>query len=224
MRNPRILGLLLLLAVLLGIFVFSQARPNEPHYRGHSLTHWLTMADPPPPENAVRAVRTIGTNAIPALLRWINYEPAPWQKKLASIPIVSRNGWAPELLHEPAIANAMKGFALLGTNATPAIPPLVKLMKNKTRPEAAMNAIYALGRIGQSALPFLTQALSDTNQADHVQIIYSISYMRLYGVPTGQCLIAIMNATTDNDPRARLTATNEITRLTSELPADTTPH
>ena len=203
--------------VLLGLLIFVLVKPNEPSYAGHTLSYWLNApASAEQPDEAVRALQAIGTNAIPTLLRWINYEPTPWKMKLASVPIVYRHGWARTLRNGPGSARAIKAFALLSTNLTPAIPELVKLMKDRTRPRTAVAATYALGCLGQSALPYLAQALSDTNQPNRGDIISSICSTRFYGAPTGECIIAIMKATTDTDARVRLYATNAIRDLSQE--------
>jgi hypothetical protein len=89
-------------------------------------------------------------------------------------------------------------------------------MKDSTRPQTAVAATYALGCLGQSALPYLAQALSDTNQPNHADIISSICSTRFYGAPTNECIMAIMKATTDTDARVRLYATNALRDLTQE--------
>jgi hypothetical protein len=71
-------------------FRFFTDKP-EPRYQGISLTAWLctydsyfsstnfpTMAQM---DQAADAVRHIGTNALPFLLRWLSDEPAPWRRK-----------------------------------------------------------------------------------------------------------------------------------------------
>jgi hypothetical protein len=218
MWKPRTFLLFLGAVVLMGILMFILAKPNEPCYAGHTLSYWLNApATAEQPDEAVRAIRAVGTNAIPTLLRWINYEPTPWKMKLADVPIVYRHhGWARTLRYGPGSARAIKAFALLGTNLTPAIPALVTLMKDSTRPRTAVAATYALGCLGQNALPYLARALSDTNQPNRPDIISSICSTRFYGAPTGECIIAIVKATTDTDARVRLCATNAIRDLSQE--------
>src|SRR2546430_3108243 len=50
---------------------------SGPSYEGESLTDWLTNPEERP--DAPDAVRQMGTNALPTLLTWIQYEPSPWR-------------------------------------------------------------------------------------------------------------------------------------------------
>src|SRR3954454_21898924 len=58
---------------------------REPSYNGHSLSEWLHAARagyhsaPAPSAEAPAAIRQIGTNALPTLLKWTSYQPT-WLK------------------------------------------------------------------------------------------------------------------------------------------------
>src|SRR4051812_3891090 len=56
--------------------------PKEPEYQGKKLGEWGARHDGPPAETAT-AVRAIGTNALPLLLKWIDFSPPAWQWRLA---------------------------------------------------------------------------------------------------------------------------------------------
>src|SRR4051812_22032551 len=56
-------------------------RQNEPSYNGRTLSEWCAMYGDErnsfeKRENARTAITSIGTNAIPWLLRWVNYYPS----------------------------------------------------------------------------------------------------------------------------------------------------
>jgi hypothetical protein len=75
-----ILGVL----VLAGVLVALSKREREPEYGGKRLSEWV-LALPPSPTggtDAELALRSIGTNAVPFLLKWIDYEPAAWRIKV----------------------------------------------------------------------------------------------------------------------------------------------
>src|SRR5438105_3314 len=57
-------------------------RNREPEYGGKRLSEWLGAYEASPSDEAQVAVRRIGTNALPWLLRWCGYEPPPWRGKL----------------------------------------------------------------------------------------------------------------------------------------------
>src|SRR5215468_1695760 len=83
--------LLIVLAVLAAIIAIVVALiPREPKYHGRTLSEWIKDSAPrksPDPETtrAIEAVRHIGTNGLPWLLKWISAkEPADWQVNLTT--------------------------------------------------------------------------------------------------------------------------------------------
>jgi len=72
--------------VIVGWLLSGVFRAREPEYGGKRLSEWVLMlppdADPFGQTKAEVALRSIGTNAVPHLLRWIDYEPASWRLKL----------------------------------------------------------------------------------------------------------------------------------------------
>jgi len=71
----------------LGALLFLFGHPSEPRYQNRPLSYWVAMlagpqARRPEAKEAPAAVTTIGTNALPFLLDWIQYEPPPWNAKL----------------------------------------------------------------------------------------------------------------------------------------------
>src|SRR5690349_17412541 len=80
-RRLRTITVGILLAGVLGLVIWRAARPREPVYEGRTLSRWLdhhvasTAARPPygTPgwKEADKALRTIGTNAIPTLLQML---------------------------------------------------------------------------------------------------------------------------------------------------------
>ena len=74
MSKHKALWISLATAVVLGVWLLTLAKPGEPYYQGHSLSHWLNEAASGS-EEAQTAVRAIGTNAIPVLVYWISYDP-----------------------------------------------------------------------------------------------------------------------------------------------------
>lgn len=121
--------------------------PPEPIYKGQTLSYWLQHWYPlwaPRHLEVEPAIRTMGTNAVPYLVKWIT-EPA---RTTADYDEVGR---------------ALKGFEILGPVASPAIPDLVKAIgRNGNFPACA------LGYIGTNAMPALTnrllESISTSNQ------------------------------------------------------------
>src|SRR5215510_5412200 len=111
MRKARVIAISLGGALALLIAILALSRDKEPRYQGRSLSQWLrvyekspgplrvyeTSSGPPiyfpdtrllqggqlPDQaEAVNAVRQIGTNAIPWVIRWMRQERSPWKDKV----------------------------------------------------------------------------------------------------------------------------------------------
>jgi HEAT repeat protein len=120
---------------------------GEPSYGGRRLGAWLK--DRPDKdklsEEAVRAIRGLGTNAIPTLLARLVYKDP-------------RFG----LADYDASIEAMSGFYVLGEAAAPALPRLEEIL-NGDDPHVALFALMATCKLGTSSAPILTRALTNRN-------------------------------------------------------------
>ena len=138
MKRRRII--FIFLAVLLaGLLVFCFIGPAEPTYKGRTLTSYLRgpwlQTDDTEKENPhfapdIAAIRAIGTNGIPTLLRLISAHDPPWKAKAISW----LNG---QKLVRLEILSAREkrqlgflGFHILDELGSPAAPQLVKLLEN----------------------------------------------------------------------------------------------
>jgi hypothetical protein len=190
-------------------------RQREPSYRGHSLSEWLQA---PPSLEARTAIRAIGTNAIPTLLHWLSHNPPHWRTNLTFLDRKYLPTSISDFLDQPDHDIARQAFFMLGTNALPAVPALVKLMSQTDAPETAVRATYSLGYLGPQALPYLEDALSSTNPAQRAAILNSIGdmYYRRAG-SADDCLPPLLKARFDADPFVRRTATNNINRIAPQI-------
>jgi HEAT repeat protein len=118
----------------------------QPHYEGKPLEYWCQYGfgnDPtkqPSKADVVEALQSMKNGAMPFLIKWIGTMNH------------SSQGTDYESL-------ALHAFELLGTNASPAIPGLIKVIgRNNNWPSSA------LGHIGPAAVPALIELLT-TNQA-----------------------------------------------------------
>ena len=160
------LGALCLL-VLIGLAALFSGplRSHEPVYDGVTLSAWLDQLWPigyPRPtgarnDRAVRAVRSIGTNAIPWLLTDLNagrnrslnhLERVLIRYKVLRVadPIIREN-------------RAVAGFAVLNELAASAVPDLRKMLE---KDPTHQSALASLAYIGKPALPALAQCLTNT--------------------------------------------------------------
>jgi hypothetical protein len=109
------------------------------------------------PEEAAAALRAMEPRATPTLLRWLQTRESRLRRRLCEL--AARQNW---FTLEPDRAWerrewAMSGFALLGTNAAPAIPRLARLVDD---PEIGPAALGALRGIGLPSAPVLLAALT----------------------------------------------------------------
>ena len=205
----------LAVAVVLAAGVLTLAKPGEPFYRGHSLSHWLNEAEVAGSEDARTAVRAIGTNAIPLLVYWITYHPPAFRQKLALFAVKHEHENLFDLLYGQEQTKATIGFQILGTNAAPALPAIVAKIR-ETPNRYAFNAIWALSSLGPQALPYLTNELAATNWMYRRAVIESITQLALHGGPTNACLAPLCAAMSDVDGRVRRTAYACIERFAPE--------
>jgi hypothetical protein len=128
-------------------------REREPEYNGVTLSTWLVRSGSTNQTEslaAVDAIRHIGTNALPSLLRWIHYEPG-WRdslgRRIITWPIFGKSGHVQRLVWNMTWfrANAaVNGFHVLGSQANPALPELQRLAENPKMPETAIRATHCI--------------------------------------------------------------------------------
>lgn len=212
MRKGRILLIFPAVILLFAILGLALSKPREPSYQGHSLSYWLSMAEP---VDTIVAVHAIGTNAIPVLLTWISYETPAWRRALAGLALKYNLEQLFNRLNPAAPQKALKAFSLLRTNALPAMPALVKLTQETNHPEAATRATYALCFLGPKALPHLADVLASTNTtAPRAVIVSSIWGLCRDGASTNECLPLLIKATSDADPKVSAMARRAVLDLT----------
>jgi hypothetical protein len=166
-RRAIIIGLVL--AVFGTLLISLLLSGNEPRYKGHSLKYWLTQMREPKDSSArsaaAAAVRGIGTNAVPYLIRYVMYETtepkliiarkfSDWQLPNWLVP----DGWeAPGQIQQLGVL----GFMCLGEKGAAAIPALARHLTNG---ENHVSAASALRGIGEKAIPVLITSLRSPYQ------------------------------------------------------------
>jgi hypothetical protein len=158
-----------LLATVLGLLWWSPWEPREPVYDGKPLTYWLSrIAEPHTPQSFLK-----DTNAIPFLVKalerdtWIGgaiYRKQVWPK----LPPMFQKHLPPPA--NAAAARTMAAVCLrkMGPLAAPAIPALIRVLKEDEDSGARFNALWALAAIGNgdsTAISALAEALKDRDQS-----------------------------------------------------------
>jgi HEAT repeat protein len=172
----------LFVAVLTG-FVWLNLFQNqsEPVYQGKPLGFWLkgysgytSITNGPSSEQADEAVRQIGTNAIPLLLRML-------RAKDSSFRI-----WVIDLLYWQRLIRvhfstdwdgnyqAFRGFVALGaaaSNAVPAMGEILDLGVSSGSQSLTADALASLGPTARKAVPSLLRASASTNESVRGQAV-----------------------------------------------------
>jgi HEAT repeat protein len=119
--------------------------PNEPSFGGQSLGQWLKMKSPDGAFTfeAQNAFRSMGTNAIPALIERMEFRLPPGTVVLYDVSL-----------------DAVKALIVMGEQAKPALPRLQTLMDSPD-PDLALFAMLASCGTGSNAAPLLIKGLTN---------------------------------------------------------------
>jgi len=207
----RLLACMLLVVVAAVSLIFAGDR--EPAYKGKRLSQWLSQYEQRPPQgmplgfrgrwlsqfpfglppavtparlDAERAVRHLGNESLPWLLRWLAYEPPAWREKLTIFLAVRRMPFKNSIIRlvrvdDYRVWQGLAGFEILGSEAAPAVPDLARLLRVSSsrwwsRADAAALALEAVGRNG---LPPLITALADPASRHRVETIAHLRSLNL---------------------------------------------
>jgi HEAT repeat protein len=189
--NWRRVALAAFVALVLSGVLWQARRPHEPVYQGKPLSFWLEQyyqkinagASLPSQDEIVWdetavAIRGIGNNAIPYLLRLAAAEDTTLKRSILNhFPISNKTmerlglqqtfiRWAGKSVTGPM--KALLGFRALGPAAKPAISELIRIMRTSQNHNGRRTAAYSLGFIGssaQDAIPALLENFKDSNNS-----------------------------------------------------------
>jgi hypothetical protein len=205
-RRKRIF-IVLTVCVLVGIGVLAfWPGEKEPEYNGKKLSEWLSegpiSGDGPrsaAEKEAMDAVRHMGTNALPYLIRWMRYERRPWRNRLYALLEKFPNKGPLRVAGRPDVLAtcAPYGFKSLVAAAAPAVPDLVRLMNDREAPPVAQaNAAWVLANLGSNGLPALLAVITNqasTKRAQTISLICGTPERRLEQGPAVPVLIDCLN-------------------------------
>lgn len=148
------------LAVAVTFIVAVRLADREPRFEGRKLGEWLD--DPTLSANEIeRAVRAIGTNAIPQLQAWVVQKPSLLEQTIRRVDEEINYlgiGYQPSV---DANFRAMRGFLVLGELIAPAIPWLeAGAAKQDAEFEFYLKALLVSGPAGWPAFDRLELSAS----------------------------------------------------------------
>lgn len=153
----RKLPLILIFAGILAGLFFILAQPFEPRYAGKKLSRWtiiyLNWTNSPATHlRAENAIHQIGIRALPYAVKW-------GKATRTHFWVLEHDGSLHRVTPEDLHQRSMVIFSVLGPEASPAIPKLMKLLRDKNR-GVVNTAMENLSAIGPDAVPPLMAALA----------------------------------------------------------------
>lgn len=181
----------------------------EPSYGAKPLSDWLIQLEDSDNhverDYAASAVRHIGTNGIPTLLRMMRSKESPITTEL----LAWRHGWySPFDFFSPflnryifggpsdIVVRAQAGFIALGPSAATAVPELSKILDQNLSAKYTSRTVRVLGKIGpaaKAAVRSLLRAAASTNNGDHYDEFVSIGEIHAEPDSVVPFLIGVMS-------------------------------
>jgi HEAT repeat protein len=220
---------------------------REPVYEGKRLSFWLREAGAQNRAfslvsdeasnrvtSARAAVRQIGTNGIPTLLRLLAKKDSFavgklvdfWDRHRYSLPAwVRYPGW---YRNQAAALNAdaVIGFEILRADAQQAVPALIRLYEQNVSPQsqaATSRSLNALGPAAQRlAVPVFSRAAGSSNVVERNAAVWALSEVDAERADPKQVLPALIKALGDTNFVIRIVAARSLARFGTNA-ADAVP-
>jgi HEAT repeat protein len=247
LRRVTIAVSVTLAAVVMAALVFWH-REHEPEYQGKKLSEWvslnarrtMTYAPLPPGTNVYaawpprrkagtlvgtgddpeEALRHFGTNALPWMIRAVQYQRPRWKARLWALahflPVSKsqQRSWSRAALSDMMRGNdVVSAFHTLGDVATPAIPELSRLMFASKDEQVSRRAMQSLAGIGTPAVPALSRALTNFAAADEsfrYNAVEALAEMEMQALPAVPMLIQWLQNTNKEVAAIAVTALGEL--------------
>ena len=195
--------ILILLAGVVAFIVWPGER--EPEYQGKKLSGWLhgalTIAgdDYYPNDQEQDAVRHIGTNALPCLLKWMCYKRSKLGNRAAAIAAKLPWGlantrfitWMRKDKSYYRIRAARTGLAILGREASPAIPELARMAAG-SESQMAYAATVAIAVVGEQGFPPILAAIVNPIHPNRDLAMRLLVFMKGRGVDVTSAVPAVV--------------------------------
>ena len=178
-KRHHILAAIFLTGVL-GMVAWWALRTREPIYEGRSLTSWLVNSDPffiHSRDKITAVVRQAGTNAIPVLLRMMQARDSVLKSKFIGLTHMQHFVEISPLSAYEERSRAIYAFKRMGTDASKAVPALIKLYDRDLSILGQSTIARALGNIGpaaKQAVPSLLNRGTNPNLSVRASAIYAL--------------------------------------------------
>lgn len=218
-KKQRFIWLTLLLLSLVFAAVLISRTEAPVAYQGKDVWQWTVQLNSPVKplrEEAAAALRQLGTIAVPELLKKLRAEasiPRKVRLWLASwLPTRAGRALTKDLqrISFPNVHSmAANGLRALGTNATAAVPALLKAMRSSDL-QLTWDAAAALVAIGKPAVPGLIPLLEEKNSHVRHAATYALGEI---GPPALPALSALIRRLGDENPNVRASTFYTLSRI-----------
>jgi hypothetical protein len=198
MRRRLRIALAVCLLSLGGVIAWQVLSPGEPVYQGKSLGDWIKLLDYGGGHRyrtGVYALRQMGTNSLPALIRYLSYRDPAWKTALTRLKARSRL-FSLEDSETDWHCRAAKACAELGAQAEPAFPAMAAAAGD---PGASDVVVRSLVRLLPKSAHVLTNLLTTGNQETRRAVAEHFREGFSYPELATATLIALTNALSDPD-------------------------
>jgi len=187
--------------------------PHGPRYQGKSLSRWLKDLDFGGRRGAAArlAVRELGTNALPTLVRCLTHHDSSWELRWFAFAHKYEVGL--DLLEDDFQwhRRAAQGFVELGAVAEPALPVLAQAVTNSQAPE---QVVVALARLLPKSFNVLTNAAVVCNsRASRVKAFDGLVQACSYQQCAATSLLVLKQALQDPNPETHDDAVVALSRI-----------
>jgi len=163
----RLFLIMIGVGMLVGVLGLVFGPSREPEYRGKRLSEWVEDRRIGHFERD-DAVRHIGTNAIPYLMKWIRYEPTKLKTKCIEFSnwllLMARLNRSLDDRKWVRAFGAVEGLSALRPEADVILPRLCRVLNDPDAVEGAQRAVQAIERFDDAGLPLLVGMMTNGPQ------------------------------------------------------------
>ena len=223
----------LLIVVTVGLTTWGLVairRDKEPSYEGKPLHYWVgcfytqkTRESAPREAKATEAIRHMGTNAFPLLLKWLRCDNTiqrnqlwrrlpPMLRKIK--PIGDLVFYSPTMSRAVAVTRAL---ICLGPDASPAFPALSDLFITTTNFAVRTRCWVIFREIGIPAVPVLAAAAADKRSYTNDPIAAILILEQIRPPATGAVPALRILLQDPDEPNRAWALSNAISHITGQL-------
>jgi len=215
MRKRQFFLVLLGVGVLIWMVAALFSRWGQPEYGGKRLSEWVVEYGSDSRLVAPKeAVRQIGTNAVPYLLKWIRYEPnkAMRRGRIEINKILSgvKREWRFMDKDQFRANGAAWALIELFPPTDQSLDELTRLMTDRKALFSAYGAMNVCAAYGSAGIPPLLSALTNGNPSHRGAIVDRFGLM---GTNARPAIASLEHLLADPDGKLRESATNALLKI-----------